>query len=393
MTQATDSSASATLSGRELALKRRKAMALHGKTGSAKAATKSRPSAQRVNPAPAAAVSTPAAASSATAAPAAASSDAPVVQAQSVVSSGRSASRARRQAMSLSGKAALGSTATRPTGRVRPQRAAAMGMASPDTATSAATAPAADTAKKGCGCGCNGTRASCDTSDSSASQMPAASTSSVASVTPAKQNNAPTGRALARARRAALSQDGKSGLKRVAQATKIASTMPAQNWEAAISRGATGRQVAMQRRMVQSLTGDTKPAAEKRPSGRMRARMETPAPAKVEEGHTLAGQGVTGTMVERSQKVTGNEPGSCRGITGTEYIGAEQYDSLCPTRPEPTPSKISVSQTSREHTVTGTSVADSTASIQENPATPSHRTRRRWGPTGTNPSPLLLDTA
>ncbi len=132
--------------------------------------------------------------------------------------------------------------------------------------------------------------------------------------------------------------------------------MPAQNWEAAISKGATGRQVAMQRRMVQSLTGDTKPAAEKRPSGRMRARMETPAPAKVEEGHTLAGQGVTGTMVERSQKVTGNEPGSCRGITGTEYIGAEQYDSLCSTRPEPTPSKISVSQTSREHTVTGTSI-------------------------------------
>jgi len=358
MTQATDSTASATLSGRELALKRRKAMALHGKTGTVKAATKSRPSAQRVNPAPAAAVSTPAAASSGTAAPAAASSDASVVQAQSVVSSGRSASRARRQAMSVSGKAALGSTATRPTGRVRPQRAAAMGMASPDTATSAETAPAADTAKKGCGCGCNGTRASCDTSDSSASQIPAASTSSVASVIPAKQNNAPTGRALARARRAALSQDGKSGLKRVAQATKIASTMPAQNWEAAISRGATGRQVAMQRRLVQSLTGNsgTKPAAEKRPSGRMRARLEIPAPPKVEEGHTLAGRGVTGTMVERSKKVTGNEPGSCRAITGTEYIGAEQYDTLCTTRPEPAPSKISVSQTSRERKVTGTSV-------------------------------------
>ena len=97
---------------------------------------------------------------------------------------------------------------------------------------------------------------------------------------------------------------------RVAQATKIATSMPAQNWEAAISKGATGRQVAMQRRMVQSLTGDTKPAAEKRPSGRMRARMETPAPAKVEEGHTLAGRDVTGTMVERSKKVTGNEPGS-----------------------------------------------------------------------------------
>ena len=156
MTQATDSTASATLSGRELALKRRKAMALHGKTGTAKAATKSRPTAQRVNPAPAAAVSTPAAASSGTAAPAAASSDASVMQAQSVVSSGRSASRARRQAMSISGKAALGSTTTRPSGRVRPQKAVATSMAPPDTAAGAATAPAADTAKQGCGCGCNG---------------------------------------------------------------------------------------------------------------------------------------------------------------------------------------------------------------------------------------------
>jgi hypothetical protein len=362
MTQATDSTASATLSGRELALKRRKAMALHGKAGTAKAASVSKPSARRVNPAPAA-MSTPAAAASATASPSAASNNAPLVQAQSAASGGRCASRARRQAMSVTGKAALGSTATRPTGRVRPQKAAAMSMASPDTAIGSDTAPAADTAKKGCGCGCNGTRASCNpsafessTADSSASLMPAASTSSAASVIPAKQTNAPTGRALARARRAALSQDGKSGLKRVAQATKIASTMPAQNWEAAISRGATGRQMAMQRRLVQSLTGNSKPAAEKRPSGRMRTRMEIPAPPKVEEGHTLSGRGVTGTMVERSKKVTGNEPGSCRAITGTEYIGAEQFDTLCSTRPAPAPSKISVSQTSRERKVTGTSV-------------------------------------
>jgi hypothetical protein len=47
MTQATDSTASATLSGREMALKRRKAMALHGKSGTAKAASVSKPSAQR----------------------------------------------------------------------------------------------------------------------------------------------------------------------------------------------------------------------------------------------------------------------------------------------------------------------------------------------------------
>jgi len=360
MTQATDSTASATLSGRELALKRRKAMALHGKTGTARAASMSKPSARRTKPAPAA-MNAPVPASSAAASTAAASNNVQPVQAESATASdARSISRARRQAMSTSGKAALGSTSSRPSGRIRSQKATAMNTASSSTAASAETAPAADTAK-GCGCGCNGTRSDCgaaaaESSASDAGAMQAATTSAPASVMPAVQASMPTGRALARARRAALSQDGKSGLKRVAQATRIATSMPAQNWEAAISKGATGRQVAMQRRMVQSLTGDTKPAAEKRPSGRMRARMETPAPAKVEEGHTLAGQGVTGTMVERSRKVTGNEPGSCRGITGTEYIGAEQYDTLCSTRPEPTPSKISLSQTSREHTVTGTSV-------------------------------------
>ncbi len=74
MTQATDSSASATLSGRELALKRRKAMALHGKTGTARAAYVSKPSARRTKPAPAA-MNAPVAASSAAASPATASNN------------------------------------------------------------------------------------------------------------------------------------------------------------------------------------------------------------------------------------------------------------------------------------------------------------------------------
>jgi hypothetical protein len=170
----------------------------------------------------------------------------------------------------------------------------------------------------------------------------------------------PTGRALARARRAALAQDGKSGLKRVAQATKIAAAMPGQDWQTAITKGATGRQVAMQHRLVQSLAGRTGAAnTATRPTGRMRARLEVPAPPKVEEGHTLSGRPVTGTMVERSQKVTGNEPGACRTITGTEYIGAEQYTQICHTRPEPGPSKVGVSSTLRSHKVTGTEVGRS----------------------------------
>jgi hypothetical protein len=91
----------------------------------------------------------------------------------------------------------------------------------------------------------------------------------------------------------------------------------------------------------------------------MRARQVTPAPAKVEEGHTLSGRSVTGTMVERSKKVTGNEPGACRAITGTEYIGSEQYETLCQTRPQAGPAKVGVSNTARENKVTGTEVGRS----------------------------------
>lgn len=322
MTQVTDSKATATLSGRELALKRRHAMALHGKAGTIKAATVRRPSAQSPGPATAEALATAA--------------------------NGRSVSRARRQALSTAGKAALPSAGSRPGGRV-----------SAPAAATVVTAPAAD-APKSCGCGCNGTKQSCDTSVEAVGLVE--SVSSEGGTVTTRPAGTPSGRALARARRSALSQDGKAGLKRVAQATKLAASLPNQDWEAAISQGATGRQVARQRRLAQSLAGSTGVKKEgARPAGRIRARMEAPAPAKVEEGHTLSGRPVTGTMVERSKKVTGNEPGSCRVITGTEYIGAEQFEKLCATRPATVPTRVGAgaSQTARERAVTGTLVSGS----------------------------------
>ena len=129
-------------------------------------------------------------------------------------------------------------------------------------------------------------------------------------------------------------------------AARIATTLPDQDWQAAITKGATGRQVSMQRRKALSLAGRAGLATSSstRASGRMKARaVDVAAPSKVEVGHTLAGQPVTGTLVERSRKVTGNEPGSCKSITGTEYIGGEQFDTLCKTRPAPAPSKVAVS--------------------------------------------------
>ena len=356
MTQAADSTASATLSGRELALKRRQAMALHGKTGVTKTAAAGRqPTAARSVPAAPAASPALAASSAPATLPAVHAPDAALI-AQAQTNSSRQASRARREALSQSGKAALQPTAARPTGRVRPSRQAPQAVSSQPAMAS--TSEAQTTPAKSCGCGCNGAPGGCgDTASSADAGLRAASETSTPMII--KASAQPTGRALAQARRAALAQDGKAGLKRVAQATKIAAAMPGQDWQAAIVKGATGRQVAMQRRMVQALAGRTGASEPARPTGRQRARNVVPAPAKVEEGHTLSGQPVTGTMVERSKKVTGNEPGSCRAITGTEYIGNEQFESLCSTRPAPAPAKVGVSSTAREHKVTGTEVGRS----------------------------------
>ncbi len=342
MTQVTDSQqASATLSGRELALKRRQAMALHGKSGVTKAAARSAAAAQ-VQPVQAQTMSAASVQTSGL------SEDALIAQLRAA--SSPKASRMRREALSTVGKAALAPTAARKAGRTRPQR---------DAVQMAESKPA------GCGCGCNGAPGGCQTpavDSNETSLRPAmsqeyAAPQMAAQVTLAAQ---PTGRALARARRTALAQDGKSGLKRVAQAVKIAASMPDQDWQAAITKGATGRQVAMQRRLVQSLAGRATTASNEksRPAGRVRAR-NVSAPVKVEEGHTLSGQSVTGTSTDRSRKVTGNEPGSCRPVTGTEYVGVEQFDALCDSRPKANPPKVGIGSTLRDRKVSGTEVGRS----------------------------------
>lgn len=76
-------------------------------------------------------------------------------------------------------------------------------------------------------------------------------------------------------------------------------------------------------------------------------------PAKVRISQTLRGGSVTGTAVGRSEKTTGDEAGSCRNITGDDYVGQEQY-SNCGTMPEATDQKVGVSTTLNGLQVTGT---------------------------------------
>ncbi len=57
-----------------------------------------------------------------------------------------------------------------------------------------------------------------------------------------------------------------------------------------------------------------------------------PSPAKVGLSRTWRDQQVSGTQVGRSEKVTGDEFGACETITGTPYVGRDRYEKFCAPR-------------------------------------------------------------
>jgi len=102
------------------------------------------------------------------------------------------------------------------------------------------------------------------------------------------------------------------------------------------------------------VTGDEQ-GAERDPTGTQYAAPgSTGAPNKVGMSVTLRGGGVTGTMVGRGSRVTGDEPGSCKDVTGDDYIGQEQYSGFCKAVPRPTDYKSGVSVTPTGGYITGT---------------------------------------
>lgn len=119
-----------------------------------------------------------------------------------------------------------------------------------------------------------------------------------------------------------------------------------------------GRDAARQHR-VQAARGQRPDApAAPRPTGRMRPQH---VPPKVEIDETLLGNAVTGTQVSRitANTVTGGEAGTCRAVTGTEYLGTDHFDTICGTRPEPNPPKVGLTVTGGGLAVSGTEVGRS----------------------------------
>ena len=112
-----------------------------------------------------------------------------------------------------------------------------------------------------------------------------------------------------------------------------------------------------------------------RPCGKVRQKpaAETGAaegqPWKVGASETSEGQTVTGTMVGRSHSVTGDEPSTCRGVTGTQYLGADIFRDFCQSDPSGTPRKVNVTQTSHGNSVSGDRVGRGTNVTGNEPGT------------------------
>ena len=370
-------------SGREAALARRRALSTQGKQGLVQNTPERnrtpRPVRGRPEPSSAAAPSTsPSAPKTAPAAPRR-------TAARSLDSSSPASSQHRRSAppspaqtsreFARQRRAKLardGRRAQRSGDRVRDPRARNGGSSS---STSSASKP-------DCGCGCKGQqgdqgqasakRARPVSSTQASSSPPSLSLSAppTSSQSPSSQRNRkpnpvlankPAGRAVALARRSALSGRGKA-------ATNVPKSV------AGIARQAnptlTARELAQKVRAQRSSNGG---AGERKsaPSGRVRPNRSgaSDQPWKVGVSETGQGQFVTGTRVGRSLKTTGDEPSTCRAITGTEYMGADIFREFCQTDPAPSTPKMGVSATGYGNFVSGNEVGRSPKVTGDEPGT------------------------
>ncbi len=296
---------------------------------------------------------------------------------------GREASRARRLAMSSRGKSGASS------GDRQRSDVALRGRAK----------------EKDCGCGCNGSGNCGNDGVVSGSAAIASSISPVASASSRRSRHdikvvtpSSMGRLNSRMRRDAMAAHGKTGVDTYRNGMSSAQMTRKQNPDI------SGRELARTVRAQRSVSGGSQSAS--RAVGRRRPERpgndvsgtsvshsdkttgdetglcrsvtgtdyfssevfsefcqdEAPnVPRKVEASENLSGRVITASgKVGSSEKVTGNERGSCHSVTGIEYVGREQYDDFCSSKPEPGTAKVSFSQTTRGQVVSGSKPARST---------------------------------
>jgi len=93
---------------------------------------------------------------------------------------------------------------------------------------------------------------------------------------------------------------------------------------------------------------------------RVRQSRDQDSSSQVGESKTLSGQTVSGTTIGQGKKVmTGAETGACKLVSGTEYLGAEEFSMHCDTTPDAKPAKVTMTQTTRGQTISGNEVGNS----------------------------------
>ena len=343
----------ARLSSRELALERRKALTTSGKkasvasgSGRVRIAADARSTRTNANASDAVVeASTPAVAVAPRRQQTLTPSSAPRSRVKAVSHPSRELVLARREALSRRGK-----TADKTSDRNR----ADVARQTPVVA-SAVVAPAA------------ATESSAPPSRAAATVQLSGRSSERRQSTPKRRAIENPSRALVLARRDAMSKHGKTAGKQPTSAAAVARQA---------NPDLTSRELAQQVRELRAKSGSrTKQSAGiTRPSGPNRHGAKQAAAAdahwKVGESETSAGQVVTGTQANRSVKTTGNEASTCRSITGTEYLGAEVFQTFCKTTPESTtPAKVRVSATTHGNRVTGNEVGRSEKVTGDEPGT------------------------
>ncbi|WP_115071556.1 CsoS2 family carboxysome shell protein [Synechococcus sp. UW179B] len=356
----------ARLSSRELALERRKALTTAGKKASvavsaganrvrsADDARKTRTNADPIAAAPSQAA-TPVATQRPKHQSLTASSSSHRSRVKPVSHPSRELVVARREALSRRGKSA---DTTKDRNRAEVARKTAT--------TTSTTAPSIS--KKDCGCGGS---AVAETPTRLSRQAVSVDLSTKGS---SRRSKAPKrraidnpSRALVLARREAMSKHGKTAGKQPTSAAAVARQA---------NPDLTSRELAQQVRELRAKSGarSKQSAGVTRPTGPNRNGSKQAASAdahwKVGESETTGGQTVTGTQANRSVKTTGNEASTCRSITGTEYLGAEVFQTFCQSAPTPTtPAKVRVSATTHGNRVTGNEVGRSEKVTGDEPGT------------------------
>ncbi len=387
-------------SGREAALARRKAMSTQGKQGVRTSAPERTREASRKAPvppaaAPTAVASAPVAATAPLSAPrpslgaapragaGAAGQSAPLAPQMSPSLRSRALARKRRAALAQDGR-----RAQRSSDRIR--------TAADDGRAGARKVPEQPRKDGGCGCGCNGKPDAASTHASNQASSTAASGESLAQF--AHQPGAPTqltslgkGNGISNSRMggarnkrtdAALGAKSPSRMqslaRRAAQSSRGKGAAAGAQSTASLARQAnpqlTARELAQRVRSQRSSTGGagarkSPPVGRIHPNKRKALQGATDQPWKVAATETAMGQLVTGTKVGRSRKTTGDEPSTCRPITGTEYMGADIFREFCQTEPAGGVAKVRVSTTGHGQQVTGNEVGRSTKVTGDEPGT------------------------